>query len=48
VAIRARTFFAAVHGVISISLEGRFVGITPDLLEWEVTVLARLLAYDAS
>ena len=44
VAIRARTFFAAVHGVIAISLEGRFVGITPELLEREVAALARLLA----
>ena len=44
VAIRARTFFAAVHGVIAISLEGRFVGITPELLEREVTTLAGLLA----
>lgn len=48
VAIRARTFFSAVHGVISVSLEGRFVGITPELLEREVTVLARLLAQNAS
>lgn len=48
VAIRARTFFSAVHGVISVSLEGRFVGITPELLEREVTVLARLLAHNAS
>ncbi|KQU90419.1 hypothetical protein ASD00_03315 [Ensifer sp. Root31] len=48
VAIRARTFFSAVHGVIAVSLEGRFVGITPELLEREVTVLARLLAHNAS
>lgn len=44
IAIRARTFFSAVHGVIAISLEGRFVGITPDVLEREVTALARMLA----
>ncbi|MEW9617565.1 TetR/AcrR family transcriptional regulator [Shinella sp. S4-D37] len=44
IAIRARTFFSAVHGVIAISLEGRFVGITPQVLEREVAALARLLA----
>ncbi|MGJ7038361.1 AcrR family transcriptional regulator [Shinella sp. BE166] len=44
IAIRARTVFSAVHGVIAISLEGRFVGITPALLEREVAALARLLA----
>lgn len=48
VAIRARTYFSAVHGVISVSLEGRFVGITPELLEREVTALARLLAHNAN
>ncbi|KNY16341.1 hypothetical protein AKG11_14640 [Shinella sp. SUS2] len=44
IAIRARTFFSAVHGVIAISLEGRFVGITPARLEQEVAALARILA----
>ena len=44
VAIRARTFFSAVHGVIAISLEGRFVGITPERLEQEVAALAGILA----
>lgn len=44
IAIRARTVFSAVHGVIAISLEGRFVGISPELLEREVTILASLLA----
>lgn len=44
VAIRARTFFAAVHGVVSLSLEGRFIGIAPEVLEREVAVLASLLA----
>ncbi|KSV83879.1 hypothetical protein N184_34250 [Sinorhizobium sp. GL28] len=48
VAIRARTFFAAVHGVISLSLEGRFVGITPEVLEREITVLAGILARSRS
>lgn len=44
IAIRARTFFSAMHGVIAISLEGRFVGITPARLEQEVAALARILA----
>jgi AcrR family transcriptional regulator len=44
IAIRARTFFSAVHGVIAISLEGRFVGITPERLEQEVAALAGILA----
>ncbi|WP_432349708.1 TetR/AcrR family transcriptional regulator (plasmid) [Shinella yambaruensis] len=44
IAIRARTFFSAVHGVIAVSLEGRFVGITPERLEREVAALARILA----
>lgn len=44
VAIRARTIFAAIHGVISISLENRFIGITPERLEQEVRTLALLLA----
>lgn len=44
IAIRARTFFSAVHGVIAISLEGRFVGITPERLEEEVAALAGILA----
>ena len=44
VVVRARTFFAAIHGVISLSLEGRFVGITTEMLEREVSVLAGILA----
>jgi AcrR family transcriptional regulator len=35
-AIRARTLFGAVHGVISISLAGRFVGLPAERLEREV------------
>jgi AcrR family transcriptional regulator len=35
-AIRARTLFGAVHGVISISLEGRFVGLPAEQLAKEV------------
>lgn len=43
-AIRARTLFGAVHGVVSISLEDRFTGITPGHLEQEVAALADILA----
>lgn len=35
-AIRARTLFGAVHGVVSISLEGRFVGLPIESLEQEL------------
>jgi len=35
-AIRARTLFGAVHGVVSISLEGRFVGLPVESLEKEL------------
>lgn len=35
-AVRARTLFGAVHGVISITLEGRFVGLPPERLEREL------------
>ena len=34
--VRARTLFSAVHGIIAISLENRFVGLTPTDLEDEV------------
>lgn len=44
IAVRARTIFAAIHGVISISLESRFIGISPERLEQEVGTLAALLA----
>ena len=33
---RARTMFAAVHGVVSISLDNRFVGLAPDTLDDEL------------
>ena len=33
---RARTMFAAVHGVVSISLDNRFVGLAPDTLDSEL------------
>lgn len=35
-AIRARTLFGAVHGIVSISLEGRFVGLPIESLEQEL------------
>ena len=34
--VRARTLFSAVHGIIAISLENRFVGLAPTDLEDEV------------
>lgn len=42
-ALRARTLFAAVHGVISVSLDNRFVGIPAVTLEAEVVHLVNLL-----
>jgi AcrR family transcriptional regulator len=35
--VRARTLFAAVHGIVSISLENRFVGVPMDTLDAELT-----------
>lgn len=35
--LRARTYFSAVHGIVSISLQGRFVGLPGDQLEAEIT-----------
>ena len=43
-ALRARTLFAAVHGVVWISLEDRFTGIASGKLEQEVGALADILA----
>lgn len=42
--IRARTLFGAVHGVVSVSLEGRFVGLPPERLEREVDEFVRTIA----
>jgi len=42
--IRALTLFSAVHGIISISLEGRFVGIPSARLEAELDAFVALLA----
>lgn len=44
IAARARTLFAAVHGVVWISLEDRFTGIASGKLEQEVGTLADILA----
>ena len=42
--VRALTLFSAVHGIISISLEGRFVGIPATRLDGEVDDFVTLLA----
>ena len=34
--VRARTLFSAVHGIVSVSIEGRFVGIAPASLRSEL------------
>lgn len=41
--VRARTLFAAVHGIVSISLEKRFVGIPENTLDEELTRFVDLL-----
>jgi hypothetical protein len=46
--IRARTLFGAVHGVINISLEGRFVGLPPTRLAQEVDDFVTTFAAGAS
>lgn len=46
--IRALTLFSAVHGIISISLEGRFVGIPRGRLESELDDFVSLLAAGSS
>ena len=40
---RARTMFAAVHGVVSISLDNRFVGLVPSTLDSELDRFVDLL-----
>lgn len=42
--VRALTLFSAVHGIVSISLEGRFVGIPATRLDGEVDDFVTLLA----
>ena len=46
--IRALTLFSAVHGIISISLEGRFVGIPRGRLESELDDFVSILAAGSS
>ncbi|SKA27738.1 TetR/AcrR family transcriptional regulator [Consotaella salsifontis] len=41
---RARTLFAAVHGIVSISLEKRFIGLSGDHLEGELESFVDLVA----
>ena len=41
VLLRARTLFSAVHGVVSISLESRYAGVTVERLEEELVGLVR-------
>lgn len=42
-AARSRTCFAAVHGLVAFSMEGRFVGLSGDLLEKELNYLVERL-----
>jgi AcrR family transcriptional regulator len=46
-AIRARTLFGAVHGIVSLSVDGRFVGLPPDRLEGEIDDLLQTIAAGA-
>ena len=39
--LRARTLFSAVHGVVTVSLESRYAGVTVERLEEELTGLVR-------
>ena len=43
-ASRSRTLFAAIHGVVSISLEGRFVGLEGSVLKDEIDELVERMA----
>jgi AcrR family transcriptional regulator len=40
---RAQTFFAAVHGIVTISLEGRYVGLTAQELDDELSRFVNVL-----
>lgn len=42
--LRSRTYFAAVHGVVSIALQGRFLGLPREVLESELVVFVSQLA----
>ena len=41
VLLRARTLFSAVHGVVTVSLESRYAGVSVERLEEELTGLVR-------
>ncbi len=43
-ALRARSIFSAVHGIVALSLEGRFVGVNVEAVEAELTTVVRALA----
>lgn len=45
--LRARTTFAAVHGVVLLALQGRFVGVPIDTLHEEVTALVSAMTRGA-
>lgn len=47
-AVRARTLFGAVHGIISITLEARFVGLPPERLERELDDIIIMIAVGAA
>ncbi len=42
-ALRARSVFSAVHGIVALSLEGRFVGVDAAAVEAELTTIVRAL-----
>lgn len=45
--LRARTVFAATHGVVALALQGRFVGVPVELLRAEVAALVETMARGA-
>jgi hypothetical protein len=47
-AVRARTLFGAVHGIISITLEARFVGLPPERLGHELDEIIMMIAAGAA
>ena len=47
-AVRARTLFGAVHGIISITLEARFVGLPPERLGEELDAIIVMIAAGAA
>ena len=43
-ALRTRSMFSAVHGIVALSLEGRFVGVDVDAVETELATIVRAIA----